>query len=56
MYSFVHIIYKDIITIILTFIIGIIWFYLYRKDKNLFGVSLSHCIVGILTIFLGIID
>ncbi len=56
MYSFVHIIYKDIITIILTFIIGIIWFGVYRKDKNLFGVSLSHCIVGILTICLGIID
>ena len=56
MYSFVHIIYKDIITIILTFIIGIIWFWVYRKDKNLFGVSLSHCIVGILTICLGIID
>lgn len=56
MYSFVHIIYKDITTIILTFIIGIIWFLIYRKDKNLFGVSLSHCIIGILTIFLGIID
>lgn len=56
MYSFVHIIYKDITTIILTFIIGIIWFCVYRRDKNLFGVSLSHCIVGILTIFLGIID
>ncbi len=56
MYSFVHIIYKDVTTIILTFIIGTIWFLIYRKDKNLFGVCLSHCIVGFLTIFLGIVD
>lgn len=56
MYSFVHIIYRDFITIILTFIIGLIWFCLYRKDKNLLGVCLSHSILGILTIYLGIID
>ena len=56
MYSFVHIIYKDLFTNILTFIIGLIWFSLYQKDKNLVGVSISHCILGILTIFLGIVD
>ena len=28
----------------------------YIKDKNLFGVSISHCIIGVVTIFLGIID
>ena len=56
MYAFVHIIYKDILTIVLTFIIGLIWYNLYIKDKNLFGVSISHCIIGVVTIFLGIID
>lgn len=55
-YSFVHIIYKDILTCVLTFIIGIIWYLLYRKDYNLIGVSLSHIILGILTISLGIIN
>ena len=55
-YSFVHIIYKDIITCILTFLIGIIWYLLYRKDYNLIGVSISHIILGILTISLGIIN
>lgn len=55
-YSFVHIIYKDLFTCLITFVIGIIWYHLYRKDSNLVGVSLCHSTLGILTIFLGIID
>ncbi len=54
-YSFVHIIYKDVLTLVLTFIVGIIWYYIYKKDNNLIGVSISHSILGILTILLGII-
>lgn len=55
-YSFVHIIYKDALTCVLTFTIGIIWYLLYKKDNNLAGVSLSHIVLGILTIALGIIN
>ena len=55
-YSFVHIIYKDVLTCILTFIIGVIWYLLYRKDYNLSGVCLSHIVLGILTISLGIVN
>lgn len=55
-YSFVHIIYHDILTCILTFIIGIIWYIIYNKDKNLMGVISSHIVLGILTIVLGIVD
>lgn len=55
-YSFVHIIYKDVFTCILTFAMGMIWYQLYKKDKNLIGVSLSHIVLGILTISLGIIN
>lgn len=55
-YSFVHIIYRDILTCVLTFIIGIIWYVLYKKDKNLCGVTLSHMVLGIATIFLGIVN
>ena len=47
MYAFIHIIYKDILTIVLTFIIGLIWYNLYIKDKNLFGVSISIALVKI---------
>lgn len=55
-YAFIHIIYKDYLTCFITFIIGIIWYLLYRKDYNLCGVCLSHIILGILTILLGIIN
>lgn len=55
-YSFVHIIYRDLLTCILTFAMGIIWYILYRKDYNLTGVVLSHIVLGILTISLGIIN
>lgn len=55
-YAFVHIIYKDYLTCVITFIIGLIWYPIYRKDYNLFGVILSHIILGILTISLGIIN
>lgn len=55
-YSFVHIIYKDFLTLCLTFILGVILYSLYRKDYNLVGVSLSHIIIGILTIALGIVN
>lgn len=56
MFSFLHIIYMDLWTVILTFIIGIIWQCIYLKSKNLLGVSISHSVVGVLTIFLGIIN
>ena len=56
LYSFVHIIYKDYLTCILTFIFGMVLYLLYRKDYNLFGVSISHIILGILTIYLGIVN
>ena len=55
-YSFVHIIYKDVLTCVLTFIIGIIWYIIYKKDKNLCGVTLSHMILGVVTIVLEIIN
>lgn len=56
LYSFLHIMYLDIFTLILTFIIGLIWQHNYLKSKNLLGVSISHSVLGALTIFLGIIN
>lgn len=56
LYSFVHIIYRDAITLLLTFFIGLIWYSDYRKSNNLLGVSISHAILGVVTIVAGIID
>lgn len=56
LYSFVHIIYRDWLTILLTFMIGLIWYFCYQKTKNLVGVSISHAVLGVVTIVAGIID
>jgi len=56
LYSYVHIIYRDFLTLILTFLIGLIWYRCYKKSSNLIGVSISHAVLGILTIMIGIID
>ena len=55
-YSFVHIIYRDILTCIITFVMGIIWYLFYKKDMNLCGVIISHMVLGIATIVLGIVN
>ncbi len=54
-FCFVHIIYHDPLTVFFTFIIGLIWYYSYDKTNNLFGVTISHIILGIATIMLGFI-
>lgn len=56
LYSFVHIIYGSLLTCFITFIMGMIWYNIYRKNKNIFGVWFSHAFLGFLSIFLGIID
>ena len=56
LYSFVHIIYCDFFTLVVTFLMGLAWFSCYKKTKNLVGVSISHAVLGALTIVAGIID
>ena len=56
LYSLAHLGYKDLITCILTFLIGLLWHQKYLKTKNLTGVIISHAILGVITIFIGIID
>ena len=56
LYSFIHIIYRDPWTLVITFCVGIVWFRLYAKSQHLLGVSLSHALLGVLTIMTGIVD
>lgn len=56
LYSFVHIIYRDKLTLLLTFVMGVIWFYCYQSSGSLLGVSISHAVLGVVTIATGIID
>lgn len=54
LFSFVHIIYKDIYILLSTLIAGLLWSIHYDKCRNLAGVTVSHAIVGVLTISLGL--
>jgi hypothetical protein len=54
-YCIAHIFYQDILTTVVTFVMGIIWGYLYYKYPNIWGVSLSHAVLGALAILVGII-
>ena len=55
LYSFVHLIYRDIPTLVFTFIIGIIWGWNYAKFGNLYSVIISHSLLGAIAILVGLI-
>lgn len=54
-YSFIHVFYNDIITLGVTLFMGIIWGIIYRKYPNVWGVALSHAVLGVVSILVGII-
>lgn len=54
-YCFLHVIWHDIITLIVTFVMGIIWGVIYFKYSNFWGVTLSHAVLGVLSIAVGLI-
>jgi uncharacterized protein len=54
-FSFLHLLYHDVLTLFVTFIMGSIWGIIYVKYPNFWGVSLSHAVVGAVSIFVGLI-
>lgn len=55
LYSFIHLIYKDIPTLVFTLIIGIIWGWNYAKFRNLYSIIISHSLLGAIAILLGLV-
>ncbi|MEO0373128.1 MAG: CPBP family intramembrane glutamic endopeptidase [Cyanobacteria bacterium P01_A01_bin.17] len=49
LYGFMHIIF-DIPAVIFTFLIGLFWGWAYEKDRNIYGVMISHSILGSLSL------
>ncbi|QHU94069.1 CPBP family intramembrane metalloprotease [Candidatus Saccharibacteria bacterium oral taxon 488] len=56
LFGYVHIIYGDMLTVVVMSIVGIVWYRAYQRSSNLIGVTMSHVILGVMTIALGIID
>jgi uncharacterized protein len=54
-YAWAHVLLLDGITIGITLLIGIIWGFLYQKYPNFWGVSVSHALLGALSIATGLI-
>lgn len=56
LFGFVHVIYRDALTVSFMIVMGLVWYAIYSHTRNLIGVSVSHAILGVLTIATGIID
>lgn len=56
LFGFMHFIYRDAFTVAIMIVMGLVWYFLYKKSTNLLGVSVSHAVLGVLTIALGLVD
>jgi uncharacterized protein len=54
-FSLLHLLYHDVLTLFVTFIMGSVWGIIYVKYPNFWGVALSHAVVGTVSIFVGLI-
>lgn len=56
LFGYVHIIYGDMLTVVVMGIVGLFWYRAYQRSSNLIGVTIGHIVLGVMTIALGIID
>jgi CAAX protease family protein len=54
-YAFLHIVYGDWLAFLAPLAIGVVWGALYRRYPNLWGVILSHAVLGLVSIRVGLI-
>jgi uncharacterized protein len=55
LYSFVHLIYRDLPTLVFTFIVGLLWGWHYAKFGNLYSIIISHSLLGAIAILVGLV-
>jgi membrane protease YdiL (CAAX protease family) len=54
-YAFLHIVYRDWLAFLALLAIGVVWGALCRRYPNLWGVILSHAVLGLVSIPVGLI-
>ena len=54
-FCFLHIIYNNPSVLLLTLVSGLVWGVLFLRWPSIWGVSLSHSLLGALAMFLGIL-
>lgn len=55
LYSFVHLIYQDVPTLLSTFIVGLFWGCHYARYRNLYSIIVSHSVLGAIAILVGLV-
>lgn len=55
LYSWMHVIYNDVLTLVVTLCMGLVWGFIYDRYPNLMAVSLSHAVLGVISILSGVI-
>ena len=56
LFGYVHIIYGYMLTVVVMSIVGLFWYQAYQRSSNVIGVTISHVVLGVMTIALGVID
>jgi uncharacterized protein len=54
-FCFLHVIYRQPSLLLITFVSGMVWGVIFRRWPNIWGISLSHSLLGSLAMFLGVI-
>jgi membrane protease YdiL (CAAX protease family) len=54
-FSFLHVIYNHPPLLLITFVSGLVWGGIYLRWPSIWGVSLSHSLLGALAMFLGVL-
>jgi uncharacterized protein len=54
-YAFLHVIFKDWLAFLAPLCIGVAWGAIYRRFPNLWGVILSHAVLGLISLRVGLI-
>ncbi len=54
-YSYLHIFYNDVLTLLVTLMMGLLWGVIYYKYPNFWGTAFSHAVLGATSIFVGLI-
>ena len=54
-FSCLHIIYNNPVLLLITFVSGLVWGMIYLRCPSIWGISLSHSLLGALAMFLGVL-
>lgn len=54
-FSFMHVIYRDPLTLAVAFGAGLLWGWIYQRHPNFWGVAFSHAVVGVVAILVGLV-